>query len=359
MKCIRIATCLLLAAVGCAGKPRTEPPLNVSPLQMSADEWRVVDQVFVVTDASGTMYMEENFPQAKSLSRSFVAAMPEADVRAWRPGGYKASSIGFGGEDRVAAPLAPFDRGTLARTTESLELLGSLDGLGGMTPLHDIFVEIEEVIVPGAGPAAVVLFSDGVPDEPELATWAAYRVVASHPEGVCFHTVQTGGDEDGAAFLRGISELTNCGSSRNAADVNNVAALTSFSRRVFAGRYDAPAVAAGPCAGVVRLRGIEFGFDSDQVTEGSRVVLDAAVTHLKQCPKIRVNIEGHTDGVGPESYNQGLSERRARATRDFFVGSGVDADRLSARGLGEMDPITGNDTREGRAQNRRVELKPE
>jgi OOP family OmpA-OmpF porin len=71
---------------------------------------------------------------------------------------------------------------------------------------------------------------------------------------------------------------------------------------------------------------------------------------------MRVSIEGHTDSIGTDAYNQKLSERRARTVRDHMVGQGIAADRITTRGFGESKPIASNETAEGRAQNRRVEI---
>ena len=71
-----------------------------------------------------------------------------------------------------------------------------------------------------------------------------------------------------------------------------------------------------------------------------------------------VEVAGHTDSVGSEEYNQGLSERRAESVQDYLVSKGVKAHRLSSKGYGEMRPVASNDTEEGRAENRRTEAKP-
>jgi outer membrane protein OmpA-like peptidoglycan-associated protein len=76
-------------------------------------------------------------------------------------------------------------------------------------------------------------------------------------------------------------------------------------------------------------------------------------------PKMKVQIEGHTDSKGSVEYNQGLSERRANAIKSALVKmTMVDAGRLNAVGFGESKPIATNDTEAGRAKNRRVDLKP-
>ena len=94
------------------------------------------------------------------------------------------------------------------------------------------------------------------------------------------------------------------------------------------------------------------------LSEGSRPVLDVAVEQLNNCPDINITIGGHTDSIGDEGYNKGLSNRRAKATRDYFIQSGISAGRLNAQGFGESQPIAPNDSDAGRAQNRRVELSP-
>jgi OmpA-OmpF porin, OOP family len=69
-----------------------------------------------------------------------------------------------------------------------------------------------------------------------------------------------------------------------------------------------------------------------------------------------VEVAGHTDSIGTEEYNQGLSERRAESVRAYLESKGISATRLTARGYGELQPIASNDTEEGRAQNRRSEM---
>jgi OOP family OmpA-OmpF porin len=120
----------------------------------------------------------------------------------------------------------------------------------------------------------------------------------------------------------------------------------------------APAPAPDECARIV-LRGVNFAFDRAEIDEASAVVLDVAADTLKGCPNVAVRVEGHTDSVGTDAYNQGLSERRANAVRNYLVDHGVSASRLTAVGFGESQPVASNDTAEGRALNRRVELKSE
>ncbi|MGI9590189.1 MAG: OmpA family protein [Myxococcota bacterium] len=348
--------------MGCAsisGKDVSDKqPIAASPIQLEATEWRVTNDVIVITDASGTQYVNETFPDAKALTRSFVSAMPEANAPAANNRGYSAGAIGFGGDDRKAVPLSSFNRSALASQASGLEVMGAVDGMGGRTPLHTVLGESAAALEGRSGRAALVIFSDGLPDEPGVSMGVAKRLAEEHKGGLCVHTIQTGNDSEGTNFLQSLASVTKCGSFRNASQISSNFEVQQLARAVFVGPGVAPVAAAGPCEGVVRLRGIEFAFDRAELTSSSKPVLDVAVERLNECPEISVTITGHTDSIGSPEYNNNLSYRRAKATRDYLVGRGVSAGRLSAEGVGEAAPIAPNDTSEGRAQNRRVEIGP-
>jgi len=71
---------------------------------------------------------------------------------------------------------------------------------------------------------------------------------------------------------------------------------------------------------------------------------------------MKIELAGHTDSIGSEQYNQGLSERRAKSAYNYFVSKGIAADRMTTVGYGELRPVASNATDEGRAKNRRVEI---
>ena len=100
-----------------------------------------------------------------------------------------------------------------------------------------------------------------------------------------------------------------------------------------------------------------FAFDKFDLNEKARGYLDEVVIWLKDNEDLRVEIGGHTDGIGSESYNQTLSESRAKEVYTYFVEHGVNPANLSYKGYGKSQPVAPNDTEEGRRQNRRVELK--
>jgi OOP family OmpA-OmpF porin len=121
-----------------------------------------------------------------------------------------------------------------------------------------------------------------------------------------------------------------------------------------------PPLLEPPVAEKIILRGVNFDFDKDGIRPDAAVILDEAARILTETHDgARVRIEGHADATGPEAYNQGLSERRANSVRAYLVSDGVEASTLTTVGYGESRPIASNDTREGRALNRRVELQVE
>ncbi len=352
-----------LSASGCAsfspvGELADRAPIDAQPITLAPNEVRVTDHVVVLTDGSGTQYVNETFPEAKALTQSFVKAMPEANVRAPQSSsGYNAGAVGFGGEDRIRVSIRPFDRGALAAQANSLKVMGSIDGMGGTTPLHHVIGEITPGLVALEGRAALMIFTDGMPDDPAAAIASATTLVKRRVDDTCIHAVQTGDTAEGQAFLKQLTGLTNCGSLRSGADLTSNFEIQQLAKTVFVGPGIMP-VAASPCDGVVRLRGIEFAFNRDEIASASQPVLDAAAQQLQQCPNIRINVGGHTDSVGSAAYNDGLSYRRAESTKSYFVSQGVDATRLEIEGFGESEPVASNDTTDGRARNRRVELSP-
>ena len=107
----------------------------------------------------------------------------------------------------------------------------------------------------------------------------------------------------------------------------------------------------------ITLRGIYFDFDKSTIKPESRPALELAAKMLTENPSINVEIQGHTDSKGSDSYNLSLSDRRAASVVLYLVQNlGIERSRLTSRGYGESMPIATNDTDDGRALNRRVEF---
>ena len=120
-----------------------------------------------------------------------------------------------------------------------------------------------------------------------------------------------------------------------------------------------PAPPAEPVYENVSLAaGALFDFNKDSLKPEGKQQLDDLAAKIGATARVTdVKIIGHTDSVGPEAYNQQLSVRRATTVRDYLVSKGVDSNLMSVSGMGESSPVADNSTKEGRAKNRRVEVK--
>jgi outer membrane protein OmpA-like peptidoglycan-associated protein len=99
-----------------------------------------------------------------------------------------------------------------------------------------------------------------------------------------------------------------------------------------------------------------FDFDKSDLTAAARSQLDELTAKLSHANVASIRVVGHTDSVGTEAYNQGLSERRAGSVVEYLLTQGVAPAKITSEGKGESQPVADNETDEGRAQNRRVEL---
>jgi OmpA-OmpF porin, OOP family len=104
----------------------------------------------------------------------------------------------------------------------------------------------------------------------------------------------------------------------------------------------------------VVVRAVDFEFNSTKLTAPAQHTLDEVAAALLTQSELNVEVQGHTDSIGTDSYNLGLSQRRAEAVKTYLVSRGLNATALTAKGYGKAKPIAGNETAEGRAQNRRV-----
>lgn len=120
---------------------------------------------------------------------------------------------------------------------------------------------------------------------------------------------------------------------------------------------DAQVVRDGDGIQVTFNAAILFAFDSDKVQDNAKSSLGDLATSMQKYNGTALEIVGHTDSVGSDSYNQKLSERRAKSVASYLLAQGVASNRVATKGLGETAPVADNATDAGRQQNRRVEIK--
>lgn len=108
---------------------------------------------------------------------------------------------------------------------------------------------------------------------------------------------------------------------------------------------------------VITLPGdVLFAFNKYELTPSAQSQLDALMPKLQSADVVSIKVVGHTDSVGNDAYNQGLSERRASSVAAYLLSQGLAPNKLTSEGRGESQPVADNETEEGRAKNRRVEL---
>jgi len=120
-----------------------------------------------------------------------------------------------------------------------------------------------------------------------------------------------------------------------------------------------PPVVVEPKCDKIVINSVQFDFDKAVIKPEFYPILDEAAAELQKpaCAAKSVTIEGNTCNMGSDTYNQKLSEKRAAAAKQYLVGKGLSAERLTAVGNGEKNPIADNKTKKGRMMNRRVEFK--
>jgi OOP family OmpA-OmpF porin len=238
------------------------------------------------------------------------------------------------------------------------------------------------------GSTAVILVSDGEKMDQDPVK-AAEALKSQFGDRLCIYTVQIGNDPGGKAILEQVAKAGGCGYSTDADRLASSANMAGFVEGIFLAK-SAPkpvpmAVAPKPldsdndgvtdnqdqCPNTplgfaVDSKGclasassvVLFSFNSADITPKAYPMLNETAMIMKKNPDLNGRIDGHADSTGNEAYNIDLSERRAKAIKDFLVSKGIGPERLSTKGFGDADPVAGNDTKEGRSKNRRVEITP-
>ena len=109
-------------------------------------------------------------------------------------------------------------------------------------------------------------------------------------------------------------------------------------------------------SGTVSIYGINFDFNKADLQAGAEKILTEIVLLMKRNPGLKIEIQGHTDNTGSADYNLSLSNKRAESVKNYLTLFGITVSRMNAKGYGMSRPVASNNTEEGRAENRRVEL---
>lgn len=357
--CLMFLLSITFLMLGCAAQPSKQ----LAPFQaqsLADGSWnQKADNLVFVLDASSSMLEGYNDIQKFAIGRGVIAnfnqTMPNLNLQtALRSFGhdqslsYKSTMLVYG--------VTNYNRDGLA------EALNKIVPAGGPSPMEKALAGIGEDLGALPGKTAVVIVSDAK-DMGNAPLNAANALKAEYGDRLCIYTVLVGNDEKGSALMKALAETTGCGLAVTADQVATGPQMADFVEAVLLERAEKPAPAAKPLPPLSErktwvFKDIKFEFDKASLMQSCYPILDNIYEILNDHPEINVEIQGHTDSVGTDEYNLDLSQRRAQTVMQYLNAKGISAARMTARGYGESQPIDTNATDAGRANNRRVELKP-
>lgn len=297
-----------------------------------------------LVDYSGSMMM--NF---KTLGKPKITIAKEIIKRV----NAVVPDLGYQGGLFTFAPYMPvvnqgtWNRSALASGVDSLK--ENLEVFARFTPMGNGIQKHNSVISAMPPRAAVILVTDGESNRGVSPVDEVKAIYASNPN-VCFHIISLATSPEGKATLEQIAALNACSVAVDGVELlQSDAAVDKFVGEVFCRERIAIVEE------VVVLRGVNFAFDSSELSPEAQGVLNEAARVIKERPDMRVRLLGWTDSIGTDIYNKGLSQRRANAVKNYLVQQGVNSSSMIAEGMGKSFRYN-NETEEGRYMNRRTEL---
>ncbi len=382
-KYMHIGTILLVSVLtGCATKSTTQfeafEPDDLNELVKTGLLVQKTDSFLVLNDSSSSMRTRyegvgdlrgTKFDVEKNLLNRFNMSIPDIPLSS------ALRSFGFGpcldwGATKLNQPLQTYS------TSSFDSAIGSLECAGGGTPLARAVTASKQDLTSAPGNISVIVLSDGMDEVSPIP--AAKALKAQYGDRLCIYSVWVGNKKDvsGKRNLLNLTNLAKCGFSTQAEAIATPQGMADFVKRVFFkpgtpevvdndedkdGVVDSKDKCPGTPRGAIvdkdgcwAFHGLLFDFDSDKVKSQYDPMIQNAVKVMRLNPELTVEIQGHTDSIGSDDYNQKLSERRAKSVKNELVRQGIDSRRMSAVGFGESQPVASNDTDEGRAYNRRV-----
>ena len=404
--------CLIVALISACAVQGTPPPaFNAEPIP--AGKWnKKVDYLYFILDASSSMDEAYKLETAKSVVTNFNKTMPPLDIQV--------ALRSFGHNEKVSSQLSALMVKPETYTPNALDAgLAKVTKAGGTSPLGLALQDADNDLKDVKAPIALIIVSDGK-DMDGTPVAAAKALKERHGQGICIYTVQVGDAAEGQILLSKVAQAAMCGKSVTAKSLENGAAMNAFVREVLLGGmvdsdHDGVADDLDRCpntprgvkvdrsgcpldsdhdgvrddldqcpgtpvgtkvddkgcpvpmatksaevtaAGTWIYKDIQFETNRSDLKESSYPILNEIVAALKAQPNLKIEIQGHTDNTGAHAYNVRLSQKRAESVQAYLESKGIDSARMTSKGFGPDRPIDTNNTKQGRARNRRVELKP-
>ncbi|MCP4252345.1 MAG: OmpA family protein [Candidatus Scalindua sp.] len=362
-----------------------------------------VDNFIIVLDSSssmGTIYEDEvaerysRFMIAKDIVSRMNNTIPEMEIQ----GTLQRFGYGFAARGKLTEAVY----GPTTYSTFGLEqALETILTPGGHSPAGLAIGATSEIVGSTEGKTAVIVISDGekLIDDPLMKVKTLKKQFGYR---TCLYTIWVGSKTESREFMDEIASEMGCGFSVTADDVATSEGMADFVSKVFfardsdgdgvpddidecpgtppgvqvdavgcAGDSDGDGVTddVDECLGTPKgaivdhrgcwvVKGVTFDYKKWNVKPQFNSNLDNIINVLNNTPGLNIRVEGHTDNIGSAKYNLGLSKKRAEAIKAYLVGKGIEESRITSIGLGLSKPRADNDTKEGRALNRRAELIP-
>jgi OmpA-OmpF porin, OOP family len=334
---------LLGAGSACAVEIITAEDISQGTIS-EQDLVKVADNAVFLLDASSSMNskFEDTGQTSWNLVRQFLIAR-----NSYFPNIGHKFGIYLYTPWKVIYPFADYDRDAVAAALQSLPAEGS-----GPTPLWTGLKELENVLKKVSGKTAVFLFTDGTQTGagPQRPIDVAERLVEDYD--VCFYVISTAEKEENEEMLEKVAALNAC---------SRVIPFSDFIRNptyATGALYDVKATVPSTKKRVVGLKvdDLAFHFNKTELREEDKREMDEVIRFLKEYPKAWVRIAGYTDSIGTEEVNLTVSRRRAEAVEQMLLNAGIGQSRIVTHWYGSANPIATNETEQGRALNRRVEI---
>lgn len=349
-----------------------------------------VDNFLVVLDSSSSMNEKYNGNKKIDIAKQIAGGMNVTLPEMGQTGGLRT----LGHSQRISRESTKLFYGmekySSAGFAKGLDVISET---GGTTPLSKaINAAASDFEGLSGNRNALIVISDGN-ENLGSSVEQAKALKEKYGASLCVYPVLVGNNPDGEMLMKSLATIGNCGFYTTADQLLNDAGMTGFVEKVFLGEKPAPKVVAPapkpapPAApapkdsdndgvtddkdrcpgtpigahvnpfGCWVLDQVLFGHDKDIIRPEAYPFLDDVVAILKKNPDMNVTLQGHTDATGSAKYNLGLSLKRANAVKQYLINNDISASRLDTKGFGEAKPIASNDSKTGRAFNRRVEIR--
>ncbi|MCL1889912.1 MAG: OmpA family protein [Desulfovibrionaceae bacterium] len=333
-------TLLFFLTAGVQAAEKSAPPKKLSAL-----EWLIDYSPSMGGNLSG-------FSQAKiDLAAALIEQLNQLIATHYEQAGIHT----FSGETEIR-PTVKYVKSEFASSVQEIARAypsyagSSNSSLGNAFDLYDpAFSDL-------ARPGAVIVVTDGVYSHGRDSLNETKIFHLTQP-GLCLHFISFADNPAGQELIDDMAAISPQTVSARAADLlNDSGARENFARRAFYNcpSADLPGIVPGALDSLILS--MPFDFDSDKITERTRNVAAAVLRRMQEEPGYSLKIDGYTCIIGPDAYNADLSRRRAESVRNYLINGGINPNRLIIQGYGKNSPRYGNDTREGRSLNRRVEF---